>query len=74
MDRLEQELDRAKQYETDNKKLRDQKREDDFQISLLTDKMKDTETCNEDLRLKLQDQDAMINKFSEEVRNLDVAI
>lgn len=26
------------------------------------------------MRIKLQDQDSMINKFSEEVRNLDISI
>ncbi len=68
MDRLKLENDRLTQVEVQSKKLKEQKREDDFQMQLHSDKLRDSDRQNELLRVRLADCEQIIDKFSEEIR------
>lgn len=68
------ENDRLLQVELQGKKLREQKREDDFQMQVSSDKIRDFERQNELLGVRLQDCEQIIEKFSEETRQLEVLL
>ncbi len=62
------------QVEVQSKKLKEQKREDDFQMQVTCDKLRDSDRQNELLRVRLADCEQIIDKFSEEIRQLEVLI
>ena len=72
MDQLKSEIARLRHYEADNKKLMDQKRDDDFRISQLRDKTNDLERINMTLKKQTSENDTMIAQFTEEIRKLDL--
>lgn len=67
-------MDRLGQVEIVNRKMKEQKREDDFQIQNLTDKLRDATHQNELLNTRCEDNEKLMGKFSEEIRQLEVLI
>jgi hypothetical protein len=48
--------------------MKDQKRDDDFEISTLKDHLKDSNAQNELLRSQNDDNERMLEKFASEIR------
>jgi chromosome segregation ATPase len=55
-------------------RLKDQKSDDDFQIQSLQDRLKDSQNQADLLRQRCEDNEKLMEKFSDEVRSLEVLI
>ena len=60
LEKVRLENDRLMQIEIQSKKLKEQKREDDFQLQLVSDKLRDSDRQNEILKQRCEEYELII--------------
>lgn len=60
LEKVRLENDRLMQIEIQSKKLKEQKREDDFQLQLVSDKLRDSDRQNEILKQRCEEYEQII--------------